>query len=190
MNPPVFVLSVFDTGLAVLRLLAERGIWVEGFDHVAENAGFATRRATTHFVPEPENATEGLLPQIARRVEALNRGKAVLIPASDYYVQWICDHADELARYAIWLLPPVPTTRLILTTNGDISVAMHGAGEVVRTFSEFVTGGSLAVCSGASPGSEAEPSVSAWSLPEKISIPCSWNCLRQERTRPNDNPTS
>ena len=123
LNPPVFVLSVFDTGLAVLRLLAQRGIWVEGFDHVAENAGFATRRATTHFVPEPENATEGLLRQIARRVETLNRGKAVLIPASDYYVQWICDHADELARHAIWLLPPVPTTRLILKKDSQMALA-------------------------------------------------------------------
>jgi len=122
-NPPVFVLSLFDTGLAVLRLLSKRGIWVEGFDHVAENAGFATRRATTHFVHEPEHASKGLLPLIARRVTTLKRGKAILIPASDYYVQWICDHADELARHAVWLLPPLPTTELILKKDSQMPLA-------------------------------------------------------------------
>jgi flagellar biosynthesis protein FlhA len=40
------------------------------------------------------------------------------------------------------------TTRLILTagqTGGDPTIALHAAGEVVRAFSAFVTGGSLAV---------------------------------------------
>jgi flagellar biosynthesis protein FlhA len=39
----------------------------------------------------------------------------------------------------------VATTRLILTAGGDAASAMHGAGEVVQTFAEFVTRGSLAV---------------------------------------------
>ena len=42
----------------------------------------------------------------------------------------------------------VATTRLILTagqTNSNPADAMHGAGEVVQTFAEFVTHGSLAV---------------------------------------------
>src|SRR5271154_6370108 len=40
------------------------------------------------------------------------------------------------------------TTRLILTAGrdgSDVQMAMHSAGEVVRAFSAFVTGGSLAV---------------------------------------------
>jgi flagellar biosynthesis protein FlhA len=37
------------------------------------------------------------------------------------------------------------TSRLILTAGGDPATAMHAAGEVVRAFSAFVTGGSLAV---------------------------------------------
>ncbi len=39
----------------------------------------------------------------------------------------------------------VATTRLILTASGDPASAMHAAGEVINTFSEFVTKGSLAV---------------------------------------------
>src|SRR4051812_40933858 len=39
----------------------------------------------------------------------------------------------------------VATTRLILTTGGDLTHAMAGAGNVVETFAEFVTHGSLAV---------------------------------------------
>ncbi len=39
----------------------------------------------------------------------------------------------------------VATTRLILTASGTPESAVHAAGEVVRTFSEFVTRGSMAV---------------------------------------------
>src|SRR6185437_2875246 len=39
----------------------------------------------------------------------------------------------------------VATTRLILTADGDPTTALHAAGEVINTFSEFVTKGSLAV---------------------------------------------
>jgi flagellar biosynthesis protein FlhA len=39
----------------------------------------------------------------------------------------------------------VATTRLILTASGDPQAALHAAGEVVLTFSQFVTKGSLAV---------------------------------------------
>ena len=39
----------------------------------------------------------------------------------------------------------VATTRLILTADGDPTTAMHAAGEVINTFSDFVTRGSLAV---------------------------------------------
>ncbi|HET6251442.1 MAG TPA: flagellar biosynthesis protein FlhA [Tepidisphaeraceae bacterium] len=39
----------------------------------------------------------------------------------------------------------VATTRLILTADGDPTTAMHAAGEVINTFSDFVTKGSLAV---------------------------------------------
>src|SRR5436190_19799833 len=39
----------------------------------------------------------------------------------------------------------VATTRLILTASGSPEIAQHQAGEVVLTFSQFVTGNSLAV---------------------------------------------
>ena len=39
----------------------------------------------------------------------------------------------------------IATTRLILTADGDPVTALHSAGEVINTFSEFVTKGSLAV---------------------------------------------
>src|ERR1700722_9959695 len=39
----------------------------------------------------------------------------------------------------------IATTRLILTAGGDPGSAMHAAGEVINTFSDFVTRGSLAV---------------------------------------------
>jgi flagellar biosynthesis protein FlhA len=53
-----------------------------------------------------------------------------------------------LAMTMFRLVLNAATTRLILTAGqngGDVTTAMHAAGEVVRTFSNFVTGGSLAV---------------------------------------------
>src|SRR5678816_358246 len=49
--------------------------------------------------------------------------------------------ADTLFR----LVLNVATTRLILTTSGTPDEAMRGAGNVVETFAEFVTHGSMAV---------------------------------------------
>src|SRR6266550_1175888 len=39
----------------------------------------------------------------------------------------------------------VATTRLVLTASGDPASAVHAAGEVVLSFSQFVTSGSLVV---------------------------------------------
>src|SRR6476661_3922162 len=53
-----------------------------------------------------------------------------------------------LATTLFRLVLNVATTRLILTTGGpgvDTEKALHGAGEVVMSFAQFVTGNSLAV---------------------------------------------
>ena len=50
-----------------------------------------------------------------------------------------------LATTMVRLVLNAATTRLILTAHGNTQTALFAAGQVVETFAEFVTGGSLAV---------------------------------------------
>jgi flagellar biosynthesis protein FlhA len=74
---------------------------------------------------------------------------AVIVLVTTIYVQSPLEFAVFpsllLAVTMFRLVLNVATTRLILTTGGDLTNAMAGAGNVVETFAEFVTHGSLAV---------------------------------------------
>ena len=74
---------------------------------------------------------------------------SVIILVTTIYVQSPLDFAIFpsllLAITLFRLVLNVATTRLILTASGDPQTAMHSAGEVVMTFSELITKGSLAV---------------------------------------------
>jgi flagellar biosynthesis protein FlhA len=78
-----------------------------------------------------------------------NMTLSVIVLVTTIYVQTPLEFAVFpsllLAVTMFRLVLNVATTRLILTTHGDISTAMSGAGNVVETFAEFVTHGSLAV---------------------------------------------
>src|SRR5437588_7630658 len=74
---------------------------------------------------------------------------AVIVLVTTIYVQSPLEFAVFppllLAVTLFRLVLNVATTRLILTASGSPVAAMHAAGEVINTFSEFVTRGSLAV---------------------------------------------
>ena len=74
---------------------------------------------------------------------------AVIVLVTTIYVQSPLEFAVFpsllLAVTLFRLVLNVATTRLILTASGDPQTAMFGAGNVVETFAEFVTHGSLAV---------------------------------------------
>jgi flagellar biosynthesis protein FlhA len=74
---------------------------------------------------------------------------SVIVLVTTIYVQSPLDFAIFpsllLAITLFRLVLNVATTRLILTAGGNPDTALHAAGEVVLTFSQFVTRGSLAV---------------------------------------------
>src|SRR5205085_10024438 len=79
----------------------------------------------------------------------LNITLSIVVLVTTVYVQSPLEFAVFpsllLAVTLFRLVLNVATTRLILTASGDPTSAMHAAGEVINTFSEFVTKGSLAV---------------------------------------------
>src|SRR5438445_9108578 len=74
---------------------------------------------------------------------------SVIVLVTTIYVQSPLEFAVFpsllLAVTLFRLVLNVATTRLILTAAGDPALAEHAAGEVVHTFSDFVTRGSLPV---------------------------------------------
>src|SRR6266567_625771 len=89
------------------------------------------------LVPLPPGVLDLLL--------VLNLTLSVLILVTTIYVKSALEFAVFpsllLAVTLFRLVLNVATTRLILTGTGDT----HAAGDVVQTFAQFVTGGSLAV---------------------------------------------
>jgi flagellar biosynthesis protein FlhA len=74
---------------------------------------------------------------------------SVIVLVTTVYVQSPLEFAVFpsllLAITLFRLVLNVATTRLILTADGNTDSALHAAGDVINTFSEFVTHGSLAV---------------------------------------------
>ncbi|MGA2229526.1 MAG: flagellar biosynthesis protein FlhA [Tepidisphaeraceae bacterium] len=96
------------------------------------------------LVPLPTEVLDFLL--------IINMTLSAIVMVSTIYVQSPLEFSVFpsllLAMTMFRLVLNAATTRLILTAGrdgGDVTTAMHAAGEVVRTFSAFVTGGSLAV---------------------------------------------
>jgi len=90
-----------------------------------------------------------LPPYILDMLLICNMTLSVIVLVTTIYVQSPLEFAVFpsllLAVTMFRLVLNVATTRLILTTSGDFSNAMAGAGNVVEAFAEFVTHGSLAV---------------------------------------------
>src|SRR5688500_14511626 len=93
------------------------------------------------LIPLPTSVLDLLL--------VLNITLSVVVLVTTIYVQSPLEFAVFpsmlLAVTLFRLVLNVATTRLILTAKGDPQTALHAAGEVVLTFSEFVTRGSLVV---------------------------------------------
>src|SRR5438067_11365026 len=74
---------------------------------------------------------------------------SVVVMVTTIYVQSPLEFAVFpsllLATTMFRLVLNAATTRLILTVNGSSQSAISGAGRVVESFAQFVTGGSLAV---------------------------------------------
>ena len=90
-----------------------------------------------------------LPPSVLDLLLVCNITLSVIILVTTIYVQSPLEFAVFpsllLAITLFRLVLNVATTRLILTASGSPATAIHDAGEVVRTFSEFVTGDKVVV---------------------------------------------
>src|SRR5437773_11101898 len=93
------------------------------------------------LIPLPTQVLDFLL--------VLNLTLSVIVLVTTVYVKSPLEFAVFpsllLAITLFRLVLNVATTRLVLTTGGDPNTALHGAGEVVLAFSQFVTRDKLVV---------------------------------------------
>lgn len=101
----VFVLSLYDTGLAAVRGLARQGIPVVGVDFELGNAGFASRYCRALHCPHPEQAPEELLELLLAEGRREPR-PAMLFPASDAFALFMSRYREQLGAVFRFILAP------------------------------------------------------------------------------------
>lgn len=101
----VFVLSLFDTGVGVIRSLGREGIPVVGLDSNPVMPGFNSRYCKAILSPDPVHQPEALLNFLMKEGKRLGK-PAILMPASDAYVMFISRYREELCKHFLFVLPP------------------------------------------------------------------------------------
>lgn len=133
--PPVFILSLFDTGLLTARILKKHKIKVFGFDYSKKQPGFRSNASHAQVCPspfpEPENLTRFLISKIDDQAI-----KPVLIPASDEFVRFVNHQRDELGRYFNFLLPEKETIHQFLNKANQLQTASDSGLDVPEWFDQ------------------------------------------------------
>jgi D-aspartate ligase len=101
---PAFVLSLFDTGLAVVRSLGSMGIPVTGFDFDGSMPGFKSRFCRPMLCPHPLHQPEQLLEFLTAAGKKL-RHPGILFIASDAFLLFVSRHRGELSPFFRFILP-------------------------------------------------------------------------------------
>jgi predicted ATP-grasp superfamily ATP-dependent carboligase len=104
-STPAFVLGMFDTGLAIVRALAPRGVRVRGFDPDPHQPGFFSRYGTAYRCPDPAEEPTALL-RVLLDAAAREGRRPVLYPTSDPFVLFLARHCEPLARAFVFAIPP------------------------------------------------------------------------------------
>jgi predicted ATP-grasp superfamily ATP-dependent carboligase len=129
----VFVLSLFDTGLAAVRSLGRAGVPVIGLDFDPEMSGFKSRYGNCKLSPDPVHQSEALVELLIAEGRRQER-PGIIIPASDAYVLFLSSYRDELAPYFRFILPPAPVLEAIINKRRQYELAEQVGTPIARTF--------------------------------------------------------
>jgi D-aspartate ligase len=133
--PWVVVTGAFQTGVVLMRDLAQRGLRVCCIDHNPAQPGFRTIYGKGYLCPNPEEAPrEWVL--FMRMLAANLGGKPVLISSADLFVTAIADHAAALAEYFVFA-HSVASQALLATKKRQYELSESHGLPVPRT--RFVT---------------------------------------------------
>lgn len=100
-----FVLSLFDTGVGVVRSLGRSGVPVVGLDSNTIMPGFNSRYCEAKLSPDPVHEPGALLDFLVDEGKKLDL-PGVLMPASDAYVMFMAQYQEVLREWYLFTLPP------------------------------------------------------------------------------------
>jgi predicted ATP-grasp superfamily ATP-dependent carboligase len=129
------VLHMGQNGLGITRSLGRKGIEVYGIDHEKDATGFSSRYCKQGFIfPNPL-----LYPQecLNKFIELGNNlaDKAVLLPASDYYVDFISEFEADLSPYFLFNIPDSSILENIVDKSKQYKLAEQLGIPVPKTLS-------------------------------------------------------
>lgn len=118
----VFILSLFDTGLATSWILNKYHIHVWGFDYKKNQPGFFSNSMKTFLSPNPEAKCKEFIKLLVSESKKLDL-KPILIPASDEYVSFVNNNRNILKNHFLFLLPEYHLTKLLLNKKTQLEWA-------------------------------------------------------------------
>lgn len=127
---PVFVLSLFDTGLAVLNSLAKRHVITKGFEHDPSLFNRFALKTPTSLCPSPMDNPDALVAYLIKEASAFT-AKPVLFAASDLYVEFIARHEEQLKAYFLFTMPDKLVFNQTFTKSNQTAYAKDCGANVV-----------------------------------------------------------
>ena len=94
---PAVVLSLYYSGLALVRSLGRRGVPVYGMDHTVTNVGLYSKYAQRYICPDPKIQPDKLL-KCLKKLRQKAAGKPVLFPTGDEYVLFVSRNRGKLDK--------------------------------------------------------------------------------------------
>jgi predicted ATP-grasp superfamily ATP-dependent carboligase len=128
--PPVIIMNMFYSGLAIARDLAGTGVRVIGLSADKAAYGNFTRFCEVRFAPDSQTQPEMLAEYLKRAADEL-RG-AVIFPTRDADVVFLDRYREELKDYRI-SIPPRDCLARVLDKGSLVEAAQGAAVSVPRT---------------------------------------------------------
>jgi predicted ATP-grasp superfamily ATP-dependent carboligase len=129
----VFVLSLFDTGVGVIRSLGRAGVSVIGLDANPVMPGFASRYCEAKLSPDPVHAPEALFEFLMKEAEHLDE-PGILMPAADAYVLFIARYREELHQRFLFTLPPDSVLEAMVNKRRQYELAEQIGMPLAKTY--------------------------------------------------------
>ncbi|NQT71540.1 MAG: hypothetical protein HQ553_02075 [Chloroflexi bacterium] len=129
------VLYMNVPGLGVTRSLGKEGVEVYGIDRYPDAVAFSSKFCKKSFVfADPITAPAKLLDQMIELGKGLDE-KAVLLPTSDYYTDFVSTFRTELSEYFLFNIPSSSILKTLIDKSQQYTLASQLGITIPATFS-------------------------------------------------------
>ena len=132
-KPPAVVLSLYYSGLALVRSLGRQSVPVYAMDHTATNVGLYSKYAQRYICPDPKIHSDKLLKYL-KKLRQKAACKPVLFPTGDEYVLFVSQNRKELDRNFEIVMADRKVQEDLVSKSGLHEIAIHAGIPEPQTF--------------------------------------------------------